>query len=272
MSARDSLPAQRVHDLVMANRAIRAPEHRADQKGIGWGADVIPALLDLFRVEKDLRDDRPDRWVGFAAFPEGYRPRYARDWRGEALRLDFDVTCGPGEADPILVVTAIAGREGTSAKGTVTDEDFGEIELPDPRPTLQEWEERGRRYQAVRNADADDGAAAVKAYAAALPGWKGDAAKRFDEIIRREVPHVRSAVRWHIPFYGVESRGWFASFSAFSKHVTLGFVCNAYLEPVPPVEKGPEGQALDLKKSDALDEEQVAAWLRQAATEPGMSW
>lgn len=33
MSASDSLTAQRVHDLVMANRTIRAPEYRTERLG-----------------------------------------------------------------------------------------------------------------------------------------------------------------------------------------------------------------------------------------------
>ena len=111
----------------------------------------------------------------------------------------------------------------------------------------------------------------MKAYVAALPGWKGDVATRFDEIIRREVPHVRSAVKWHIPFYGVEGQGWFASFGAFSKHVMLSFLRGTSLEPVPPVGKDPEGRSLDVEVTDTLDEEQVASWVRQDAALPGWS-
>ena len=252
----------------MANRAIRAPYYRADhdegvrftdpERGLQWGADAVPALLGLFRVERDTRDDHPDSWVGFA-----------RHWRGETLRLDFDLFSGPEESDPILVVTAISGREGEKS---ITDEDFGEIELADRIPTEEEWEKRSKRYQAARRKDETDGSAAVKAYIAALPGWKREVATRFDEIVGREVPDVRSAVRYHQPFYGVEDRGWFASFSAFSKHVKLSFVCESYLEPRPPSGTGPQRQAIDLKETDALDEEQVASWVRQAADDPGMGW
>lgn len=268
MSVSSPLTAQRVSELVMANRAIRAPYYHADhdegvrftdlEKGLQWGADAIPALMGLFRVEQDPRDDHPDGWVGFA-----------RHWRGETLRLDFDLFSGPEEPDSILVVTAISGREGQK---TIVDEDFGEIELSDQVPTQEEWEERQKRYQAVRRDDDTDGSAAVKAYIAALPGWKSEVATQFDEIIHHEIPHVRRAVRYHQPFYGVEDQGWFASFSAFSKHVKLTFVCETSLEPVPPSGTGPERQALDLKETDTLDEEQVASWVRQAAAMPGMGW
>jgi hypothetical protein len=214
--------------------------------------------MGLFRVEQDTRDDHPEGFVGFA-----------RHWRGETLRLDFDRFSDPEEPDPILVVTAVAGREGENA---IADEDFGEIELSDQVPTQEEWEERSKRYQAARRKDNTDGSAAVKAYIAALPGWKSEVATQFDEIIQREVPQVRRAVRYHQPFYGVEGQGWFASFSAFSKHVKLSFVCGSYLEPEPPSGTGPERQALDLKETDALDEVQIASWVRQAADNPGMNW
>ncbi|GAB7017203.1 DUF1801 domain-containing protein [Halostagnicola bangensis] len=266
MSVSGQLTTQRVSELVMANRAIRAPYYSKDhdegvrftelEKGLQWGADVIPALTGLFQVEQDPRDNHPDGWIGFA-----------RHWRGDTLRLDFDLFSEPEEPDSFLVVTAIAGRGGEK---TLVDEDFGEIELSDQLPTQEEWEERSKRYQAARRKDDTDGSAAVKAYIAALPGWKREVATQFDDIIQREVPHVRRAVKYHQPFYGVEDQGWFASFSAFSKHVKLSFVCESYLEPKPPSGTGPGRQALDLKVTDAVDEEQVASWVRQAAANPGM--
>ncbi|MFH5801576.1 DUF1801 domain-containing protein [Haladaptatus sp. CMAA 1911] len=268
MSVSGPLTAQQVSELVMANQVIRAPYYDTDhdegvrftdlERGLQWGADVIPGLLGLFRVEQDTRDDHPNGWVGFA-----------RHWRGDTLRLDFDLVSGPKESDSVLVVTAMSGREGTK---TIVDEDFGEIKLSDHVPTEQEWNERQKRYQAARRDDTADGSAAVNAYIAALPGWKREVATQFDEIIQHEVPDVRRAVRYHQPFYGVEDHGWFASFSAFSKHVKLSFVCESYLEPEPPKGTGPQRQALDLKETDTLDEEQVASWIRQAADDPGMGW
>ena len=268
MSASDTVTTQRIAELVMANRVIRAPYYQTDhdegvrftdlERGLQWGADAVPALLGLFRVERDPRDDRPDGWVGFA-----------RHWRGGTLRLDVDLFSGPDEPDPILVVTAVSGRVG---KETIPDEDFGEIELPEQVPTEGEWEERSKRYQAARRNDDTDGSTAVKAYVAALPGWKREVATEFDEIVQREVPHVRRAVKYHQPFYGVEDRGWFANVSAFSKHVKLTFVCGAYLDPQPPSGTGPDRQALDVEEADELDAEQVASWIRQAADDPGMGW
>ncbi|NUB92241.1 DUF1801 domain-containing protein [Haloterrigena sp. SYSU A558-1] len=267
MSASESLTPQQICEIVTANRAIRAPYYRRDhddgvqftdpEKGLQWGADVIPALQGLFRVERAARDDS-DGWVGFA-----------RHWRGQTLRLDVDLHSASDGSDSIAVVTAIYGREG---EHSIADADFGEIELPDQVPTREEWEERQKRYRAARRKDDTDGSAAVAAYIAALPGWKREIATRFDEIVRREVANVRSAVRYHQPFYGIEDDGWFASFSAFSKHVKLTFVSGSYLDPEPPGGTGPDRQALDLKETDALDEELVASWVRQAADDPGMNW
>lgn len=266
-SAPDSLTPRRVSELVTANRTIGAPCYDADRdqgveftdpdKGLQWGADAVPALMGLFRVERDARDDRPDRWVGFA-----------RHWRGGTLRLDFELfSAGEGE-EPIVVVTAITGRAGET---TIDDEDFGEVVLPEQVPS-EEWEERRNRYQSARRKDDSDGSASLEAYVSALPGWKREVDAQFDEIVEREVPDVRRAVKYHQPFYGVEDRGWFAPLSAFTKHVKLSFVCESYLEPRPPSGAGPTRQALDVEESDELDEEQVGSRVRQAAEDPWMGW
>jgi hypothetical protein len=260
------LTVQQVYKLVTANRAIRSPDYHADRdlvrrqrdaglKGLQWGADIIPALMGLFRVERAVQDDSPNTWVGFA-----------RHWRGETLRLGFDLKSDIDGSDPILVLNTVSGHE---EEETNVDKDFGEIELPDEVPTRQEWDERNKGYQAARKADATDGAAAVKAYIAALPGWKREVAARFDEIVACEVPDVRRAIKWHIPFYGLEDQGWFASFGALSKHVKLTFLRGTSLDPVPPVGKDPEGRSLDVRKTDTLDEEQLTSWVRQAAAIPG---
>lgn len=251
----------------MANQVIRAPYYEKEhdegvqytdlERGLQWGEDVIPALMGLSRVEADPCSNHPISWVGFA-----------RHWRGATLRIDFDLVPGSEERDSILVVNAITGREGGS---TVVDEDFGKIE-PDEAPSDQEWAERRKKYQTARKSDDTDGSAAVKAYIGALPGWKREIATQFDEIIEREVSQVRRAVRYHQPFYGVEDDGWFAHFGAASKHVKLTFISDSYLEPKPPSGTGPERQALDIKETDTLDEEQVASWIRQAADNPGMGW
>src|SRR5688572_32529670 len=53
-----------------------------------------------------------------------------------------------------------------------------------------------------------DGDAPVRAYIAAMPGWKQHIGKRVDALIARTVPKVRRAVKWNSPFYGVDGMGW----------------------------------------------------------------
>ncbi|MXW23928.1 MAG: DUF1801 domain-containing protein, partial [Chloroflexi bacterium] len=57
-----------------------------------------------------------------------------------------------------------------------------------------------------------DGDEPVQAYIAAMPEWKSDVGRRLDDLIVREVPEVRKAVRWNSPWYGIEGAGWFASY------------------------------------------------------------
>ena len=260
------LTAARVRELVMANRAIRSPAYRADRKGIAWGADVVPALMDLFRVEKDPRTDRPRGWLGFAVLPTGYEPEFAKNWRGDAFRLEFDVTPDPGAEDAILVLEGLSTLEGA---GSVEDDLVGIVELPEAPDTAAAWRERAQSYQAARRSDDDHQPAAVAAFIDALPGWKREVARRIDQIIEREVPDARRAVKWHAPFYGVEGQGWFASISPLSKAIKLTFTRGTSLEPMPPGGTRDDSRWLDLGSADALDEEQVASWVRQAATIPG---
>lgn len=115
-----------------------------------------------------------------------------------------------------------------------------------------------------------DGNAPVKAYIAAIPGWKSKVAQRVDALVVRAVPQVKKAVKWNSPFYGVEGKGWFLSFHCFAKYVKVTFFRGASLTPVPPGgSKHPDVRYLDIREDDALDEKQVTAWIRQAASIPG---
>src|SRR6188472_2519028 len=79
-----------------------------------------------------------------------------------------------------------------------------------------------------------DGDAPVRAYIAAMPGWKRDVGRRLDAIIVRTVPGVCKAVKWNSPFYGVEGDGWFLSFHTFTNYVKVTFFKGTSLSPVPP--------------------------------------
>lgn len=115
-----------------------------------------------------------------------------------------------------------------------------------------------------------DGDAPVQAYIAAMPGWKRETGRRLDALIVRTVPGVRKAVKWNSPFYGVEGQGWFLSLHCFTRYVKVAFFRGTSLRPVPPGEsKQKEVRYLDIHEGDALDEQQMASWIRQAAGLPG---
>ena len=115
-----------------------------------------------------------------------------------------------------------------------------------------------------------DGDAPVQAYIAAMPGWKRDVGRRLDALIARTVPNVRKAVKWNSPFYGVDGQGWFLNFPCFTKYVKVGFFRGASLTPLPPGEsKQQDVRYLDIREDDAIDEAELARWIRQAAALPG---
>lgn len=119
-----------------------------------------------------------------------------------------------------------------------------------------------------------DGDAPVKAYIAAMPGWKSDIGRRLDALIERTVPGVRKAVKWNSPFYGVEGEGegqaWFLSFHCFAKYVKVAFFRGTSLSPLPPGgSRQKDVRYLDIHEDDRLDEAQLAAWVKQAAALPG---
>ena len=114
------------------------------------------------------------------------------------------------------------------------------------------------------------GDAPVQAYIAAMPGWKRDVGRRLDEIIERTVPEVYKAVKWNSPFYGIEGQGWFLGIHCYTKYIKVAFFRGTSLRPVPPGQsKQKEVRYLDIHEDDPLDEDQLAAWVKQASQSPG---
>jgi hypothetical protein len=115
-----------------------------------------------------------------------------------------------------------------------------------------------------------DGDAPVRAYIAAMPGWKRDIGRRLDALIVRTVPVVHKAVKWNSPFYGIDGDGWFLNFHCFTNYVKVAFFRGASLHPVPPgASKHKEVRYFDIRKDDQLDESQFADWVKQASQLPG---
>ena len=115
-----------------------------------------------------------------------------------------------------------------------------------------------------------NGDAPLRAYIAAMPGWKRDVGRRLDALIVRTVPGVRKAVKWNSPLYGVEGQGWFLGIHCFTKYVKVTFFRGTSLLPVPPGEsKTKDTRYLDIHEDDQLDEAQFAGWVNQAGQLPG---
>jgi hypothetical protein len=113
------------------------------------------------------------------------------------------------------------------------------------------------------------GEAPVKAYIAAMPGWKRDIGRRLDTLIERTVPGVRKAVKWNSPFYGVEDGVWFLSFHCFTNYVKVTFFNGTSLRPVPPgASKHKSVRYLDVYAGE-LDEAEFVDWVKQASKLPG---
>ena len=116
-----------------------------------------------------------------------------------------------------------------------------------------------------------EGDAPVQAYIEAMPGWKRAVGERVDALVTRTAPGVRKAVKWNSPFYGVEGQGWFLSFHCFARYVKLTFFKGVALSPPPPggTPKSGESRWLDIHEGEAIDESQLAEWVKQAASIPG---
>src|SRR5262245_26194152 len=110
----------------------------------------------------------------------------------------------------------------------------------------------------------------VKAYIAAMPGWKRDVGRRLDALIERAVPNVYKAVKWNSPFYGIEGEAWFLGVHCYTKYVKVAFFRGTSLRPLPPGEsKHKEVRYLDIHEDDQIDEAQLADWVKQASQLPG---
>ncbi|WIY52633.1 DUF1801 domain-containing protein [Devosia sp. YIM 151766] len=113
------------------------------------------------------------------------------------------------------------------------------------------------------------GEAPVKAYIAAMPGWKSAVGRRIDAIITREIPGVEKAVKWNSPFYGTKKDYWFLSLHCFERYVKVTFFQGASLDPLPKGKsKYPAVRYLDIHEGDDFDA-QFTEWVKQASRLPG---
>ena len=114
-----------------------------------------------------------------------------------------------------------------------------------------------------------DGDVPVQAYIAAMPGWKSEVGRRLDALITSNVPGVQKAVKWNSPFYGVAGQGWFLATHTFAHYVRVTFFRGTSLQPLPPGASKVQGTRYYDIREGALDEAQLAIWVKQAAALPG---
>ena len=112
----------------------------------------------------------------------------------------------------------------------------------------------------------------VFAYIASLPQPQRGIAEAVDALAAKTLPDLRRSVKWGMSYYGVGD-GWCFSCGGFAGHVKLMFVNGVALEPVPPVTPvgmGKSTRGVELESVDDLDERQIAAWMIQVASVPGV--
>jgi hypothetical protein len=118
-------------------------------------------------------------------------------------------------------------------------------------------------------AKAEVGDAPVRAYIASLPPTQRAIARRIDAIAARTLPGLQRSVKWGMAFYGV-GNGWAFSCGGFADHVKVTFLHGTALKPVPPVGTAKYTRGVDLVSMADIDEAQIASWMRQASSRPGL--
>jgi hypothetical protein len=121
-------------------------------------------------------------------------------------------------------------------------------------------------------ARAADGDKPVFAYIAGLPQPHRGIAEAVDALAAKTLPDLQRSVKWGMAYYGVGD-GWCFSCGGFAGHVKLMFINGSDLTPVPPVTPVGMGKAtrgVELAELSDLDEAQVADWMRQVTSVPGV--
>jgi hypothetical protein len=112
----------------------------------------------------------------------------------------------------------------------------------------------------------------VFAYIASLPEPQRGVAEAVDALAAKTLPDLRRSVKWGMAYYGVGD-GWCFSSGAFVGHVKLMFINGSALDPVPPVTPvgmGKSTRGVELETLDDLDHGQVASWIKQVTSVPGL--
>src|ERR1700733_10921536 len=125
------------------------------------------------------------------------------------------------------------------------------------------------RASAAKAAEGDE---PVFAYIASLPQPQRGIAERIDALAAKTLPDLERSVKWGMAYYGVGD-GWCFSCGGFAGHVKLIFINGTALKPVPPatpVAMGKATRGVELKTAKDLDERQLADWMKQVTSVPGV--
>lgn len=110
-------------------------------------------------------------------------------------------------------------------------------------------------------------------YIAGLPQPQRGIAEAVDALAAATLPGLHRSVKWGMAYYGVGD-GWCFSCGGFAGNVKLMFINGAtLLHPVPPVTPIGMGKAtrgVELATAGDLDATQVAEWMRQITSVPGL--
>ncbi|POH57873.1 DUF1801 domain-containing protein [Arthrobacter glacialis] len=112
----------------------------------------------------------------------------------------------------------------------------------------------------------------VFSYITSLPQPQRGIAEAVDALAAKTLPDLQRSVKWGMSYYGVGD-GWCFCCGGFAGHVKVMFVNGAALEPVPPVTPvgmGKSTRGVELESLIEIDEHQIAAWMQQVTSVPGV--
>lgn len=114
-----------------------------------------------------------------------------------------------------------------------------------------------------------EGDAAVRAWMEGVKPGNRPIVVKLNALIGKAVPRVTRAIKWGMPFYGLEGRGWFAYIGSFKNYVSLGFFAGTSLDPTPPVGEGKGMRRINIHNWGEYDEKQLRSWIKQASSIKG---
>jgi hypothetical protein len=104
----------------------------------------------------------------------------------------------------------------------------------------------------------------IESYIDAQEGWRADALRRIDTLIRRAAPEATGLIKWAQPVY--EQNGPLAFIKSNRAHLTFGFWRGTELNDPDGVLEGAGDRMKHVKIHglDDIDEGRFSAWIREA--------